>query len=618
MADGINVWSATNAAPLVSVQPKRAVLSPPRVPFVLSLGVSGHRPELLGDAMAGIEQRLDALLRDITSAAHDVAASHSDFFAEDAPRITLVSPLAEGADQAAASAAVGRGIELQAVLPFARDEYENDFASLAARKRFQDLLGRANRVLELPGRRNSSLHAYVMAGRATIAHCDLLIAVWDGQIPRGRGGTGEVVEIALLAGTPIIHVPVDPDAPVTLLWSEFDPFVCTTPQNCAAASRPFDRATLDAVLRAILAPPADPAERAFLAQYYGERERRINARLEYPVVLALAGVSRINFASFRVPPFIKTIASAWITFRESCGARHGVSADIDLLRDSYCWSDQLARHFAQTYRSGHVFNFLVAAIAVLIALAGLLIPSDSLVLPLIEVTLIVAVIVNTNVGIGHGWHRRWLDYRQLAERLRPMRSLKLLGIAAPLPVTTDISRRRWIDWYAAGIWRAMGCPEGTIRDASKLAQALCVHELQPQIEYHRVAAAQAESFDRRLHILGNLLFSITVVGLLVVIIGYFIAPDWVDAQSNLLTFLSGGLPAIGTAIFGIRVQGDFSGTAVRSRSTSLRLEGVASQINGTIDLPRAADLFEQAGRGMLADLGEWHLAHAQHELFVPG
>ena len=64
-----------------------------------------------------------------------------------------------------------------------------------------------------------------MTGRATVAHCDMLIAVWDGLPPRGRGGTGEVVQFALTRGTAIIHVPLSPDADTRILWSAFDPTV---------------------------------------------------------------------------------------------------------------------------------------------------------------------------------------------------------------------------------------------------------------------------------------------------------------------------------------------------------------------------------------------------------
>ena len=66
-----------------------------------------------------------------------------------------------------------------------------------------------------------------------------------------------------------------------------------------------------------------------------------------------------------------------------------------------------------------------------------------------------AIVANTRVGHAEAWQQRWLDYRQLAERLRPMRSLKLLAVARP-PVVSASSRtgtRRWIDWYAGAIWR---------------------------------------------------------------------------------------------------------------------------------------------------------------------
>ncbi len=49
--------------------------------------------------------------------------------------------------------------------------------------------------------------------------------------------------------------------------------------------------------------------------------------------------------------------------------------------------------------------------------------------------------------------------------VRPMRSLKLLGIAAPDPPGTETNPvpRRSIDSYASGIWKAMGCPAGAIQ-----------------------------------------------------------------------------------------------------------------------------------------------------------
>ena len=590
--------------------------SPPKVPFALGLGVTGHRSDLLDGSIALIERRMDAVVVEILAAARRIASEGAGYFADRAARFSLVSQLAEGADQIAARTALDHGIELHVVLPFERAEYERDFAGEEARERFAGLVARADRLLELPGHREAALQAYLMAGRATVAHCDLLIAVWDGKPPRGRGGTGEVVEIALLAGTPIVHIPVNADEPISLLWSAFDPHVHTNRQNSHTASRPYSTAALDAVLKALLDPPADPVERGFLAAYYRERERRLNPRVEYPLMLALTGIAKLRRADFRTRPFAAAIAENWAEFRERCAGSTGVTAGIDPLQSAYCWSDLLARHFAQTYRSGHIFNFLLGAVAVLIALSGLLFPAGKLGLAIAELAVIGSVIVNTRVGVNHGWHRRWLDYRNLAERLRPMRSLKLVGIAAP---QRDAAARnvRWIDWYAARMWRALGLPEGKITDPAMLAAALVAHELDPQIAYHRAAAASAERLDHRLHLIGTALFSATIVSCIALIAGHLAAPGWIGRHAMIFVVLSAGLPAFGTAIFGIRMQGDFAGTSLRSHATAERLAAIASQVDPEVDLARAADLFERGAEAMLADLGEWRLAHLQRELVIP-
>ena len=44
---------------------------------------------------------------------------------------------------------------------------------------------------------------------------------------------------------------------------------------------------------------------------------------------------------------------------------HGIGLPLDLLDDAHGWSGELATHFAQNYRSGHVLNFVLAALAVL-------------------------------------------------------------------------------------------------------------------------------------------------------------------------------------------------------------------------------------------------------------
>jgi hypothetical protein len=199
-----------------------------------------------------------------------------------------------------------------------------------------------------------------------------------------------------------------------------------------------------------------------------------------------------------------------------------------------------------------------------------------------------------------------------------MRSLKLLAIAAPDPPgsAAEPVPRRWIDWYAAGIWRAIGAPAGRLRAAQlgSLVKAICEYEVAPQVQYHRRHAKQIELLDERLERIAGGLFWITLLGSVFVIVGLATNPDIVNRYGNWLTLIGAGFPALGTAIFGIRFQGDFGGSALRSLATANALGRIEAELGGDIALGRAADLTEQAARTMLGDLEEWRLVNQQQEL----
>ena len=593
---------------------------PPTVPFVLAVGVTGHRAEVLPeDSVPVLRERIRDVLRLIEESGRDLLESERDCFADAEPRLRFVSPVADGADQLAAELALELGWELQAILPFERAAYRASLANHGARERFDALLARSTCLLELPGDPDHGLDAYVMTGRATVAHCDVLIAVWDGLPPRGRGGTGEVVQLALTEGTAIVHVPLAPGGDTRILWSAFDPTVVTVADDPGVA-RPLERSDVDALLRGLLMPPPDQFEKRFLKRFLGEHLRRIRTRIEYPLLLTAAGVRRFRARDFTSKHADAQTRDEWRRYRAGCAEAHNLSARIDLLEEAYGWADRLATHFAQTYRSGHIFNFVLGGVAVCLGLATFMAPRVKFEEAALELLITVAIILNAIVGKRQEWHRRWLDYRQLAERLRPMRTLKLLGIAAPDPPGTDTNPmpKRWIDWYASGIWRAMGCPSGTIDRtcAARLGHAIADHEVEPQVGYHERNATQIELLDHRLEELGMVLFAATVLVTIATLAGLVFAPSYVDVYGNWFTLVSAGFPALGTAVFGIRFQGDFGGDAVRSMATAETLRQIEGELRKDVSLSRAADLAEQAARIMLSDLDEWRLVNQQRDLSV--
>ena len=587
---------------------------------MLSVGVTGHRLDALP---AGAPERLRQRIRDalalLAEAGDAVFDGERGCFADGPPRRQFLSPIADGSDQIAAEVALELGWELHAVLPFDRPMYREMLGTDDARARFDALLARAGCTLELPGDPNDQLDAYVMTGRATVAQCDVLIAVWDGLPPRGRGGTGEVVQLAITRGTAVVHLPLDEAAAPRLLWSAFDPAVITRADEWTA-ERPLDRANVEALLTGLLLPPPDPQERRFLRQFAGERLHRIRARIEYPLLLAAAGVGRFGAKDISESHAEAAIRDEWVRYRQCCAEPHQIAAPLELLEQAYSWSDRLATHFAQTYRSGHIFNFLLGGVAVCLGLSAFMAPHLKLHFAAAELVITVAIILNAHVGTRNEWHRRWLDYRQLAERLRPMRSLKLLGVAAPDPPGSEENPvpRRWIDWYASSVWRAMGCPAGSLdrSRAARLAEAVAANEVAPQVAYHDRNARQIDALDRRLAVIGFLLFIATVIVSVATVAGLLIAPDQVDRMGNWLTLVSAGFPALGTAVFGIRFQADFGGSAVRSQTTANALRRIESELRAGVGLTRAADLTEQAARTMLGDLDEWRLVNQQRDLSV--
>ena len=123
--------------------------------------------------------------------------------------LIVLSALAEGGDQLVAEEALAAGARLIAPLPMLRSEYVEDFPQGPARARF-DALCDAAEVIELPlaefAQRRTRAEApaghernlrYAQAGVFISQHCHLLLAIWDGKTSDRLGGTAQVVRFHL-------------------------------------------------------------------------------------------------------------------------------------------------------------------------------------------------------------------------------------------------------------------------------------------------------------------------------------------------------------------------------------------------------------------------------------
>ena len=97
------------------------------------------------------------------------------------------------------------GGRLVVPLPLPRDEYLKDFTSPTVRQNFLDLLNGAAEVVEAQPAVDRN-HAYEAAGIYVLDHCNVLLAIWDGKIAQGRGGTGQIVSEARRRRLPVAWV----------------------------------------------------------------------------------------------------------------------------------------------------------------------------------------------------------------------------------------------------------------------------------------------------------------------------------------------------------------------------------------------------------------------------
>ena len=160
---------------------------------VIRVGVTGHRNV---EDEGEVGRRLVAAVRSVRG-----DASIAD--------VEIWSSLAEGADRLVAELVPGEAGGLVAVLPLAADDYRGDFDSVESRDQFDRLLALAHRVdIVGPDEGGTRESAYERAGRTVVACCDVLVAMWDGEPARGRGGTAQMVDEARRRGRDVVVIPV--------------------------------------------------------------------------------------------------------------------------------------------------------------------------------------------------------------------------------------------------------------------------------------------------------------------------------------------------------------------------------------------------------------------------
>lgn len=167
-----------------------------RAPY-FSLFLSSIPSEVPSLPVVGVTGHMNLTTPTVPLVEHEI---RSELAAYDPEDLIGVSCIAEGADSVFAQVVLDLGGRLEVVIPAA--DYRNKKVKARHLPRFDSLVGRAANVTVLPYEESTRL-AYEAANAFVLERCERIIAVWDGQSPKEKGGTAEVVSLAVDRGMPV-------------------------------------------------------------------------------------------------------------------------------------------------------------------------------------------------------------------------------------------------------------------------------------------------------------------------------------------------------------------------------------------------------------------------------
>ncbi|MFU8896110.1 MAG: hypothetical protein ACNA8J_06960 [Gammaproteobacteria bacterium] len=357
----------------------------------LVIGVTGHR-NLVADEVPALRRRVREFLAALQ-------AQHPDL------PLVVMSPLAEGADRMVAEEARALGLPLIAPLPFSAELYEQDFSTAESVAAFRELCASAE-VIEmplLPGDTPASIaeHGarrdayYARLGIYLCAHCHILLAVWDGKDSDQLGGTAQVIRFHHWDEMPGL-VERSESSPQILAEDESDlvwHLVCSRDRPDGAPAEGLK--PLDATW--FTTDQESPRSHEMPAAYQGIFARTAEFNRD---VLRFHAQLRENSWPLLTDDAPTAVVRA--------------AAPVDAMFRAADW---LAIHFQARVTLAMRTIYMLAGLMGLAFIIYSNVPGQEWII-FVFLALFTAGIVVHKIAERGAWHRKYLDYRALAEGLR--------------------------------------------------------------------------------------------------------------------------------------------------------------------------------------------------------
>jgi uncharacterized membrane protein YidH (DUF202 family) len=510
----------------------------PILPYRIRIGVTGHRR--LADPEGIAELVRMALAKDVEALFDPDSLQSIRDASEWAPvQFASVSALAEGADRLVAREVLATpGATLEAVLPLAMKDYLATFDAGSDDQEFHGLLAQCRNPLWLrthnmepdisPDEARKTKHrAYSKVGRYIVDHCDVLIAIWDGEPPRGPGGTAEVVAYAKEVSRPVIRI-----------WTDRE-----TPE---------------------------------VTRGHGLNAESLHGMHLFRSFHVSAEESRHEMQKLEAEYFKKPVEGI---------PPQAVESIRQNLFPFYLRASAMAKENQTAYKRAGTLGYYLSAAAVAAVALGTLFEEYALFAFGAELLFLIVILTVVGLAEHHQNSEKWMESRFLTERLRASIYMAACGVeVSPIRVPPFMGQAEhpddWMVRVFNEIWNRMPplipCSE---QNCTQLAAYVTEGWVREQIAFHRGKTKREGEKGARLRFYSKTLAWITVGAALGHLgLGLLSHHGAHKELEDLLTFIAISFPALAAALAALRSHREHARLERRSANMIPRLTQLASLV----------------------------------------
>ena len=488
--------------------------------------------------------------------------SKIDKVLENDPHIfSIISPLAEGADRVATEEILN--IEnrlslkkpfLEVILPLRIDEYLKDFEKENSEEEFKKLLKLSDSIKTIQDS-TSRDDAYYKAGLYTVDNCDVLLAIWNGKPAAGMGGTAQIIDYAKKTDKWVFWI---------------------NSENGSITELNKDK-TLE-----------------YLTIYNKEKfnSQEMKKSLEYHYNLLIKNATKSNLSL------------------------HFINQLNEILLPHFVRADILAQNYQKRYNVVGTLIYILSAGAVATVTIQLLFFPHIPQLIWFEVAEISIILLLIIISSKRDWHRKWIDYRFLAERLRTalfssVANIKYEITSPPPHLKVSNEPQNWIVRAYTSIWNESHSSTKQI-PFKPFKKFLLNSWIDEQISYYKISAQKNLKNHKLFSRLGELFFVLTLI-----VASIHALNIEIFHNLSILPATAIILPAIAAAITGIRNNRDYSRNAKRYQQMAFYTSEIRDRIEKLNDLNSLVKLLDELNKMMLGEHQDWRVVVQFHKLEPP-